>query len=131
MVTNALIVIGYIGFFLCNDPHSPLVLIFISVASFGFYGLVTLGYVMVNQHCGHKARGSVMGINCLFGALAILILSKAGGMAFDMIDKSVPFLIAAFASFILFFVVLIRKNALDQAKSRGCPIDHSKPVSAS
>jgi predicted MFS family arabinose efflux permease len=131
LITNALIVVGYIGFFLCNDPHSPLVLMFISVASFGFYGLLTLGFVMVNQHCGHKARGSVMGINCLFGALAILVLSKGGGLAFDMIDKSVPFLFAAFGSFILFIVVLIRKNALDEAKSKACPIDHSKLVNAS
>lgn len=126
MITNALIVIGYLGFFLCNDPYSPVVFISISVASFGFYGLVTLGFVMVNKHCGYKARGSVMGINCLFGALAILILSKGGGLAFDYIDKSVPFLFSAFTSFILFFVVLLRKNTLDNAKGMACPIDHTK-----
>ena len=130
MITNALIVIGYVGFFLVSDPHSPLVLISISVASFGFYGLMTMGYVMVNQHCGHKARGSVMGINCLFGAVAILVIAKGGGLVFDLVDKSIPFLFAAFCSFILFFVVLFRKNALDQAKPMGCPIDHTKLVKA-
>jgi predicted MFS family arabinose efflux permease len=117
--------VGYTSFYLCSDPDHWLVFISISVASFGFYGLLTLGYVLVNLHCGHKARGSVMGINCLFGAIAILILAKGGGTAFDKIDKSVPFLGAAVGSFILLIIVLFTKNSLDSAKPPGCPIDHS------
>ena len=113
---------------MCNDPHHWLVLVSISTAAFGFYGLITLGYVMVNQHCGHKARGSVMGINCLFGAIGLLVFNKIGGVAFDKIDKSVPFLAAAFFSLILFFVVLFRKKILDEASPVGCPVDHSKIV---
>ena len=30
---------------------------------------------MVNKNCGHKARGSVMGINCLFGAIGKINLN--------------------------------------------------------
>ncbi len=85
------------------------------ISSFGFYGLMTLGYVLVNIHCGHTARGSIMGINCLFGAVAILVIAKGGGIAFDLIDKSVPFLFAAFCSAVLFFVVLFTKSKIDAA----------------
>jgi hypothetical protein len=84
---------------------------------------MTLGYVMVNQHCGHSARGSVMGINCLFGAIAILILAQGGGIAFDKIDKSAPFLGAAFFSFIMIFVILFRRNELD-IPPKMCPVAH-------
>jgi predicted MFS family arabinose efflux permease len=93
--------------FFTPSPHHILAIVSISIASFGIYGLMTLGYVMVNKNCGHKARGSVMGINCLFGAIAILIIAKAGGVAFDKIDKNSPFVFAAFLSFILLVLNLI------------------------
>jgi predicted MFS family arabinose efflux permease len=107
-----------------DDPNSWAVIISISVAAFGFYGLMTLGYVMVNQHCGHNARGSVMGINCLFGAVGILIIAKLGGMAFDRIDKYIPFVFVGFCSLILFIVILFRRKELDEAKPVGCPVKH-------
>lgn len=74
---------------------------------------MTIGYVLVNIHCGNKARGSIMGINCLFGAIALLILAKLGGLAFDHIDKSVPFLFASASSAILLLVVLFTRSKVD------------------
>jgi fucose permease len=74
---------------------------------------MTIGYVMVNLHCGNKARGSVMGINCLFGAIALLILAKLGGLAFDKIDKSIPFLFASLGSAILLLIVLFTRSKVD------------------
>ncbi len=68
---------------------------------------MTLGYVMVNKNCSCKARGSVMGINCLFGAIAILIVAKGGGLAFDHISRQAPFVGSAFCSLVLFVVNLI------------------------
>lgn len=62
---------------------------------------------MVNINCGHKARGSVMGINCLFGAIGILIVAKLGGFTFDKLDIASPFIGSAILSLILFILVLI------------------------
>jgi predicted MFS family arabinose efflux permease len=108
LITNTFIVIGYVLFsFFTPDPHHPLAIISISIASFGIYGLMTLGYVVVNKNCGHKARGSVMGLNCLFGAIAILIIAKAGGLAFDHIDKNAPFIASAALSVVLILITLI------------------------
>jgi hypothetical protein len=76
-----------------------------------------LGFIMVNLHCGDKAKGSVMGINCLFGAVSLLILAKLGGIAFDKIDRSVPFLFAAFSSAVLMLVVLFTRSKIDQNPS--------------
>jgi predicted MFS family arabinose efflux permease len=123
MLTNALVVVGYVLFYLSPSPNHWLVFVSISISSFGFYGLLTMGYVMVNQHCGHSARGSVMGLNCLFGAIAILTLSKAGGIAFDKIDKSAPFLGVAFFSFIMIFIVFLRRKDLDTPIKK-CPVNH-------
>ena len=54
-----------------------------------------------------------MGVNCLFGAVSLLILAKLGGLAFDKIDKSVPFLFVAFCSANLFLVVLFTRSKID------------------
>lgn len=118
IVTNTLIVTGYVAFFLCSNPRHWLAFVSISVSTFGFYGMMTVGWVIVNKNCGHKARGSIMGINCLFGALAILIIAKLGGLAFDHIDKSTPFLFSAFCSFVLLIYVIIRRNAIDDSNSK-------------
>lgn len=124
MITNALITIGYVAFSLSPSPSHWLSLVSISIASFGFYGLMTLGYVMVNQHCGHKARGSVMGINCLFGAIGILVIAQGGGIAFDKINKNSPFIATAAFSFILFIIIIFKKKQLDEARPKHCPVKH-------
>jgi len=54
-----------------------------------------------------------MGVNCLFGAVSLLILGKLGGLAFDKIDKSVPFLFVAFCSAVLLLVVLFTRSKID------------------
>ena len=121
MVSNLLVVVGYVSFFICSfytEPDHWLVYVSISIASFGFYGLMVMGYVMVNQNCGHKARGSVMGINCLFGAVAILIIAQGGGYSFDKWNKSSPFLFAAAGSLTLFFVVFFMRNKIDESNNR-------------
>jgi hypothetical protein len=68
---------------------------------------MTLSFVLVNKNCGHKARGSVMGLNCLFGAIAILIIAKAGGVAFDKVGKNAPFIGAMTLSVIVIIINLI------------------------
>lgn len=69
---------------------------------------------MVNKNCGNKARGSVMGINCLFGAvgnwilnLGILIVAKAGGICFDRVSKEAPFVGVAILSLVCILLLLV------------------------
>ena len=69
-------------FYYTSDPSHWMAIVSISIASFGFYGLMTVGYVMVNKSCTCEIRGSVMGLNCLFGAIGILIIAKIGGLLF-------------------------------------------------
>lgn len=109
LITNFFTFSGYALFALCDDPYDYKVNLSISIASFGIYGLLTIGYVLVNKNCGHKARGSVMGINCLFGACGILIVAKVGGYLFDHVHKSAPFAISGVFSFLLFCMILIPK----------------------
>lgn len=118
LITNFFIFVGYGLFAICDDPNDIKVLISISISSFGLYGLLTIGYVLVNKNCGHNARGSVMGINCLFGAVGILFVAKGGGLLFDNVHKSAPFIGAGICSLLLFCFILIPKvrRSLDSPK---------------
>ncbi len=104
-----MVVIGYGIFWFVDNPKSPFSFISFCIACLGFYGLMTLGYIIVNKSCGCKVRGSVMGVNCLFGAIGILIISKIGGLAFDNISDLSPFVGTALCSLILIVVLLIPK----------------------
>jgi MFS family permease len=92
-----------------DDPRSILSLISMCIACLGFYGVMTLGYVIVNKNCGCKVRGSVMGISALLGAVGVLLVSKIGGIAHDHISSISPFLGTAFFSLVLLCVLLIPK----------------------
>jgi len=48
-----------------------------------------------------------MGINCLFGAIGILIIAKIGGLLFDNVSVLSPFLIVGVFSFIMLIPLLI------------------------
>ncbi len=92
-----------------DDPFKLISIIAISIACLGFYGLMTLGYIIVNKNCGCKIRGSIMGINCLYGAVGILVVSKIGGIAHDKISTISPFIGTALCSLILSIVLLFPK----------------------
>jgi MFS family permease len=110
-----------------DDPKDYKVLLAISLASFGVYGLLTIGYVLVNKNCGHKARGSVMGISALFGAFGILFVAKIGGILFDYVSKSSPFICCSAFSFLLFCIVLIPKVRISldnqEEEEKICPVE--------
>jgi hypothetical protein len=82
-----------------DDPRSILSLISMCIACLGFYGVMTLGYVIVNKNCGCKVRGAV----------GVLLVSKIGGIAHDHISSISPFLGTAFFSLVLLCVLLIPK----------------------
>lgn len=112
LICNGQIIIGYVAFIISGfyyDPNDTIIpfLLSISVGAFGIYGFLTIGYVIVNQNCGNTDRGAIMGFNCLFGAIAILIITQAGGYSVDNLSSSSPFYFAAFCSLILFIITLI------------------------
>jgi predicted MFS family arabinose efflux permease len=88
-------------FFCCSNPSSWVAVVAIAIASFGIYGLLTVGYVMVAKSCSNEMRGSVMGINCLFGAVGILIVAKIGGVMFDNVSVLSPFIIVCACNFLM------------------------------
>jgi len=102
-------------FYFCKDPFSWMAIVSISIASFGFYGLMTVGYVMVNKSCTCEIRGSVMGISCLFGAIGILIIAKVGGVLFDNVSVLSPFLMVGAFSFLMLIPLMFPsiRNTLD------------------
>jgi predicted MFS family arabinose efflux permease len=106
LINNLLVVIGY-SMLLFIDEKNNLIILAFSLASFGFYGLVTLGYVILNKNVGHSARGAVMGINTWGGAVGILVLTKLGGYLFTNVSVLSPFMMCAVLSLIVSVVLMI------------------------
>ena len=62
--------------------------------------------VLVAQEAPAAIRGAVIGFVGFFGALGILVISKAGGIAFDLWRPGAPFLIMAGANAVLLIFAL-------------------------
>lgn len=68
--------------------------------------------VLIGQEAPGSIRGSVVGMLVFFGAVGILVISKAGGIAFDAWMPGAPFLIMAMANLgLLVFAFYVRTKA--------------------
>lgn len=105
-INNILIIVGYLSLFINKDPHSVVPFFSFGIASFGFYGLTTLGLIIINKNVGCKARGAVIGLSSLVGAIGIIFILKVGGLFMDVYDLS-PFLISAILSGIVLITIFI------------------------
>ena len=105
IINNLLIIIGY-GMLFFLKPTDNLVILSFVISAFGFYGLTTIGYVILNKNVGCSARGAVMGVNTWAGAIGLLILSTIGHTLFDNVTNLAPFMISMLFSFIVLIVLL-------------------------
>ncbi len=106
IINNTCIILGYISLIFL-EPSNKLCILSFCLVSIGYYGLMTVGYVIVNRNVGHQARGSVMGINSFMGAVGIVFLTKVGGIMFDKVSSLSPFLICSITSFLMIVVMII------------------------
>lgn len=106
IINNSCIIAGYISLIFL-EPSNKLCILSFCLISIGYYGLMTVGYVIVNRSVGHQARGSVMGVNSFMGAVGIVFLTKVGGVMFDKVSSLSPFMICAVTSTLMIFVTII------------------------
>lgn len=107
VINNLCILIGYVSLLFWNSPKKPLMLISFALSFFGFYGLTTVGFVIISKNVGCSARGAVMGLNSLFGAIGIVIMMKVGGFLFNKVWINIPFMISAGVSLIVLILINI------------------------
>lgn len=106
-INNLCIVVGYSTLLFWNDAKNSLIIISFLFSYFGFYGLTTVGFVIISKNVGCEARGAVMGLNSLFGALGIVIMMKVGGLLFNKLSINTPFMISAGVSLLVLILIYI------------------------
>ena len=105
-ITNGACLLGYLSLTWLNINNSLCTVSFVLIG-FGFYGLTTVGFVILNKNVGHQARGSVMGVNSFCGAIGIVILTKLGGYLFNKASYLAPFYMVGTLSLISILLLLI------------------------
>lgn len=66
----------------------------------------------MGQEASPAERGTVIATNGWFGAIGILLSSLVGGLLFDAVDPSAPFvLIGLFQAGVLVFALIVRWRA--------------------
>ena len=98
----ALAAIGYSGMYFVDDPLAFDSLWLFALLGVGqisaFFGATTL----IGQEAPKMERGAVIGFFNLSGAIGILFSTKVGGIIFDAIHPSAPFVMIGILNFALF-----------------------------
>ncbi|KAI9491711.1 major facilitator superfamily domain-containing protein, partial [Zychaea mexicana] len=94
IVAGCIGVAGCIPFAFSIDPTANTSLAFIILLAMGQYGMITAGMSMISRKTVKpEYRGGVAGIYSLCGCIGIIIVSKVGGVLFDVWMKGAPFLL--------------------------------------
>lgn len=107
IINNLSIFIGILLLILIRDPNSNIMLIALALLYFGFYGLTTVGFIIVNKFVSCKSRGAVMGVNSWAGSIGIVFLILFGRFMFNEVDVVFPFVISCILSGFMLVVLFI------------------------
>ena len=110
---------GYLSMGLITSPLDFAMLPAFAVLTIGSSSAIISSIALVGQEAPLTQRGSVIGMTGLFGALGILIFSKAGGAWFDEWGPSSPFIVVGAVQFgLLLLALLVRLLAPGPAVAR-------------
>ena len=101
--------IGYINVGLLDDPFGPTMYLSAILLGIGEISGVLASQALIGQEAPKKERGSVFGSFAMFGAIGIFIALLIGGIIYDSIAPSAPFLMMGIANVILLcFGIIVR-----------------------
>lgn len=104
--------IGYASMGLISSPLDNSALPFFIILAIGQGSAIIASVTLVGQEASPEERGTVIATNGWFGAVGILVASLLGGILFDRIDPSAPFvMIGAFQAAVFLFAVFVRIKA--------------------
>jgi MFS family permease len=97
---------GYLAMGLISSPLDFAMLPAFAVLTIGSSSAIISSIALVGQEAPLRERGAVIGMNGLWGAVGILIFSKAGGMWFDEWGPWAPFVVVGAVQLVLLLVAL-------------------------
>jgi len=99
--------IGYIGVAFVEDPLALNALPLFALLGIGqisaFFGATTL----IGQEAPLVERGAVIGVFNFAGAIGILFATKIGGVLFDTVDPSAPFVMIGCLNLLIFIAAIV------------------------
>ncbi|MEN9788787.1 MAG: hypothetical protein RLZZ473_851 [Pseudomonadota bacterium] len=102
IIATLLAIVGYGWMGLTPDPAAGgMAYAAAALLGIGQISGILASQVLIAQEAPGPIRGAVIGMVGFFGALGILIISKVGGIAFDLWRPGAPFIIMAGANVVL------------------------------
>ncbi len=98
--------IGYSSLGLVDDTSSAAMIIASVFVGIGEISGVIASQALIGEQAPAATRGSVVGVFGFFGAIGILIATKAGGHLFDGIHPSAPFVLMGAINAVIFLLAL-------------------------
>lgn len=97
---------GYLSMGLITSPLDLAMIPAFTVLAMGSTSAIMASIGLVGQEAPLKERGSIIGMNGLFGAVGILVFSKAGGIWFDQYGPPAPFVMVGAVQVLLLLAAL-------------------------
>ena len=95
IVSFALAAFGYFGLWIVADPFNTLIYFAIIPLAIGEITITVASSALVGQEAPVNARGSILGVFGVVGAIGIGVATFFGGEIFDSIGKTAPFAMMA------------------------------------
>ena len=112
IIAIVLSIAGYGWFGLVTDPTQAAAFPAAALLGVGQASGILASQVLLGQEAPRAIRGAVIGMAGFFGACGILLISKAGGIAFDDWRPGAPFILMALANFaLLLFAAYVRATS--------------------
>lgn len=103
---------GYGSMGIITSPLDNGMLPFFVLLAIGQGSAIVASVTLIGQEASATERGTLVATNAWFGAIGILIATVAGGILFDAVGPSSPFvMLGVFQAVVLVFSVLVRMRA--------------------
>ena len=122
---------GYTALGLIGDPFGKLMLFACLLVGMGESSVMVAGGTMVGQEAPAKSRGAVLGTFSLMGALGMMLLTLAGGIIFDRIGRTAPFIMMGVVNALVLFAALALRRSESVARERQAAGQAAQPGSSS
>ena len=106
-VASGLAAAVYMSIFFVEDPTTPGVKVLLFVMGIAEISAFVSSQALVGQQAEPRHRGAIMGFFGVAGAVGILIATKGGGMLFDRVGPTAPFVVFGALNLLVFFWGLV------------------------
>ncbi len=119
-VAMGLAAAGYASMGIISSPLDNAMLPFFVLLAIGQGSAIIASVTLIGQEASAAERGTIVATNAWFGAIGILVATIVGGILFDAVGPSAPFvMLGGFQAFVLIVALIVRLRAPgdDVAKS--------------